>query len=267
MEQISEILPSSRSRSCESPPPPDADRTSEDVIREWVARFAVNCGQQLSEARVLLWIDELSDIEPDRLIPAFRAAMRSHTFNSIPQIGDIRAKIDKTESDARTIEAKVVWERVLMAASLGGHFEDFDAVTQQALGRSGWSYLVHCDSYEGAKWAEKQFVAAYIRLHETRQAEHLLGEGKAKKIIRQLGAELGRAAPRELPPIAAPVAVDQPALGDLGEIRSKLATLRDQLNRPEPKPTMTEAEFEARRELLKLQSAEIRERETVPNPK
>jgi hypothetical protein len=234
-------LPSSKSRSCESPPPPDADRTSEDVIREWVARFAVNCGQQLSEARVLMWIDELSDIEPDRLIHAFPAVEHSHTFNSIPQIGDIRAKIDQAESDARTIEAKTVWERVLMAASLGGHIEDFDAVTQHALDRSAWSYLVHCDNYEGAKWAEKQFIAAYIRLHETRRAEHLLGEGEAKKIIRRLGAELKRAAPKEPPPIAAPVAFASLAPGKLGEIRSKLATLREQKSQsePEPKPTMT----------------------------
>lgn len=224
------------------------------MIREWVARFAVNCGQQLSEARVLLWIDELSDIEPDRLIAAFRAVMRSHTFNSIPQIGDIRAKIDQAESNGLELRAVQAWEHALgVAESDGRGFQALDAATQHAiLAAGGLHWMESCPEQE-LQWAKKRFLEDFKLVHETRQTEHLLSDGEAKQIVRQLAAKRPR--PRALSPVTVPTATA--ALPPDDPIRAEFAALREQLNRPEPMPTKTEAELESRRELLKRQAAQI----------
>lgn len=239
-----------------------ASKSSADAVaRKWVVIFAELHSRAVSAEFVEIWSRALSDIEPELLDRACEQALKTCKF--FPTPADIRTLIDEAQSNAHKIEAETAWNRVFTAASLGGHFEDFDALTQRALNRSGWSYLVHCDSYEGAKWAEKQFVAAYTRLHETRQVERLLGQGEAKKILHQLGAELKRTALRELPPITAPAAAEPLAQSD--SIRADLAALRKQLSCPEPIPepipAMTEAAFAARRELLKRQSTEILESE------
>jgi hypothetical protein len=233
---------------------PASKSSADAVARKWVVIFAELHSRAVSGEFVEIWCRALADIEPDLLDRACEQTLKTCKF--FPTPADVRALIDEAESNARKIEAEAAWQRVFRAASLGGHFEDFDGPTQKALGRSGWSYLVHCDSYEGARFAEKQFIAAYICLHETRQAENLLSDGQAKKIIGQLGAELKRA-PRELPPIA-PAAAEPLAPGD--PIRADLAALCEP--EPTPIPVMTEAEFEARRELLKRQSAEILEHES-----
>jgi hypothetical protein len=235
-----------------------ASKSSADAVsRKWIVIFAELHFREVSSEFIDIWCRALADIDPELLDRACERAVQTCRF--FPTPADIRAAIEEAQSNAHKIEAEAAWNRVFRAASLGGHFDDFDALTQRALGRSGWSYMVHCDSYEGAKWAEKQFVAAYVRLHETRQVEHLLGEGEAKKILRELGAELKRTTPKELPPMAATSAAAVP-LAPGGPIRADFAALHDQLKGPAPIPAMTEPELEARRELLRRQSAEILER-------
>jgi hypothetical protein len=211
---------------------------------------------------VAIWCHALADIEPELLDRACEYACKHCKF--FPTPADIRGQIDQAESNARKIEAEAAWNRVLKAASLGGRFEDFDALTQKALGHSGWSYLIHCDSYEGARFAEKQFISCHIRLRETCQAEHLLGEGEAKKIIRQLASGQPKQPARQLPSVAAPAArAEPPEAAELQAIRSEFATLRAAVETPEAKPeiepkaAMSDAEFRSRKELLRRQAQEI----------
>jgi hypothetical protein len=82
------------------PKTPDVARSSEDVIREWIGRFAVNCGQALSDARVLLWIDELGAFAPEPLEQAFRFVLRSHAINTIPQIGAVHDALQNLQAKA-----------------------------------------------------------------------------------------------------------------------------------------------------------------------
>lgn len=233
-----------------------ASKSSADaVVRQWLVIFGEIHRCENSPELTEIWCRALADIDPERLDRAFEKAMKTCKF--FPTPADICGLIDQAESNARKIEAEAAWNRVFRAASLGGHFDDFDALTRQALGRAGWSYLVNCDSYEGARFAEKQFIAAYICLHETRHAEHLLSDGEAKKIIGQLGTELKRAARRELPPIGAPAAAERLTPKDLNEVRSAFTRLREKDGAAQPKSAMTEADYEARKEVLERQKAQI----------
>jgi hypothetical protein len=179
-------------KSSEQQQPQAASRGSEDVIRLWIARFAVNCGQTLSEARVLLWIDELSDIEPEQLERAFRNVMRSHTFNNIPQIGDIRAQIDDATKSATQQATELAWQHVLdlrrrfwnpdMPGGFSRNMPQLSERVQQAARAAG--VFRDFESVEALHvWAKKRFVESFIAYSEFEQDEFLLPDGEIKDLL------------------------------------------------------------------------------------
>lgn len=106
-------MPISMRKSATQPKTQGAGRTSEELIREWVGRFAVNCGQVLSDARVLLWIDELGGIDPDLLEQAFRIVLQTHSINTIPQIGAVHDALQSLRTNASLNERRVASQRWL----------------------------------------------------------------------------------------------------------------------------------------------------------
>lgn len=78
-----------------SPPPPDGAQTSEATVREWILRFATNCGQPLNDGQVLLWIEQFAGADSALLQRAFQAVLQSHTFSNMPTVGEIYAKLDE----------------------------------------------------------------------------------------------------------------------------------------------------------------------------
>src|SRR5215831_2591749 len=100
MDLENQLVPISLDKSARQPGTPGVAQTSDGVIREWIGRFAENCGQVPSEGRVLLWIDELGSIEPSLLEQAFRTVLQTHAVNTIPQIGEIRAQLEQSKTCA-----------------------------------------------------------------------------------------------------------------------------------------------------------------------
>jgi hypothetical protein len=185
-------LISTRKSSERQQPQAAANRASEDVIRLWIARFAVNCGQTLSDARVLLWIDELSDIEPERLERAFRNVMRSHTFNSIPQVGEIRAQIDGAVESGTQQAAELEWQHVLdlrrrfwnpdMRGGFSRGMPTLSERVQQAARAAG--VFGDFESVEALHvWGKKRFVESFITYSELEQDEFLLPDGEIKNLL------------------------------------------------------------------------------------
>jgi hypothetical protein len=192
-------------------------RTSKDVIHDWYLRFATNCGQRPSEAQELLWIDELSDIDPLRLEYAFRAVIRIHVFATIPQIGQIRAQLDGAAQSAAETAAEVKWGKVLEYIRL--HFNPdippcpacfnrkrcnrhdpprvyprIGKRTQHAIDAAGGlTFLADCDRQD-LPWARKRFIEAYLRYGELEQSQFLLPDGELKESIAALAER------KELPP-------------------------------------------------------------------
>jgi hypothetical protein len=246
----------------------DGRRTSEEIIREWIARFATNCGQVLSEARVLLWLDEFSHVEPERLEAGFGAVMGSHTINTIPQVGEIHALLDHARQVGQENEAQEDWELALdycrrycrpalpnwrrQAPTLPPKIEE--AITRAG----GFNRLESCPESE-LQWAKKDFIAALTNIGELQRVAPLLPRGSAARtFLRQLAARSDKSALRSLAPATAAVEMvpsGSPAPDD--PIRAECATLRERLSQPEPRPAMTSAEFEARRELLQRQAAQL----------
>jgi hypothetical protein len=261
---------SATSKTSESPRLPA--RSSEDVVREWIARFATNCGQPLSNARVVLWLDELADIEPARLEAGFRRLLHSHRFNNIPQIGDIRRQIDDIESRALDLEAEASWQRVLRYAETGGCFigpattGELSPLEKKAAEYAGGLGLIAGCPFDRLPFVKKSYTDALKFLEETGHVKNLLAEGEAKELLRELSTRAEDVDFRkELVPCqdedAIAAAGAEPAKpADVHAIRSEFAALRATAGALEPRPAMTEAEFCARKELLDRQAEQIRQR-------
>jgi len=237
------VLNSTR-KSSESPLPLD-----DDLIREWLARFATNCGQPPSDARMLLWIDELQDIEPERLAHTFRAVMRSHTFNSIPQIGEIRAQIDEANAAGLQLEAESAWETYL------GHVKRFfhpdigwnrrapclSAIIEHCARVAGGPHWVECCPESELQWVRKRFIDAYKLVQETGQVEHLLSDGEGKNILRSLNTTLSPAPSQMLAAAPdslggpGPLAPDDPLRAEFDAVFQRL-----KVSRPAPPPLTPE---------------------------
>lgn len=84
---LSTILP--------SPPLPDDTRSSELVVRKWIARFATNCSQPLGDGQVLLWLEQFQRVASELLEQAFQAVLCEHVFSNIPTVGEVWEKLDE----------------------------------------------------------------------------------------------------------------------------------------------------------------------------
>src|SRR5215471_21024366 len=88
-----------------------------ELISQWVVRFALNADKPLNAKEQAVycstWEEGFSDVDAGRLKAAFVACLRSHTFKTIPTIGDIRQHLQKAESNAAEELAGQKWDRVL----------------------------------------------------------------------------------------------------------------------------------------------------------
>src|SRR5215471_7942325 len=88
-----------------------------ELISQWVVRFALNADKPLNAKEQAVycstWEEGFSDVDARRLKAAFLACLRSHTFKTIPTIGDIRQHLQRAIGNAAKEEAAMKWERVL----------------------------------------------------------------------------------------------------------------------------------------------------------
>lgn len=202
-------------------PPRRSDSQAREIkIREWILRFALNSGKELSkesaDALVLLWCDEFSDIPLDMLEKAFRKLIRTSRF--FPTIADVRGVLDGADAKARELEAQEEWRKALDVATnfyqpdigLYRNAPRLSPATWHALKVAGGLDYLFNATHEQLQWARRRFLEDFALIHETRQVEHLLGDGTAKRVLATLRAGPGPNPARKTLPPAKELAAEKP---------------------------------------------------------
>jgi hypothetical protein len=155
-------------------------------------RFALNADKPLSARDQAVycstWDDGFSDIDAGRLKAAFIACLRSHTFKTIPTIGDIRQHLQKAEGDATDELAERKWTQVLEYIRLEWSPDipsqrRITERTQRAINAAGGlAYIADCEP-EAKQWARKRFIESYIRYGALEQEQYLLPDGELKDAL------------------------------------------------------------------------------------
>jgi hypothetical protein len=164
-----------------------------------VVRFALNADKPLNAKEQAVycatWEEGFADIDAGRLKAAFVACLRSHTFKTIPTLGDIRQHLQKAEHNAIEEQAAQKWDGVVgYAERLSPDICEknprrISEQTRRAINAAGGlDYIRECDM-ESLQWARKRFVEAYVRYAELRQDEYLLPPGEARNLLAACAAE------------------------------------------------------------------------------
>lgn len=156
-------------------------------------RFALNADKPLNAKEqavyISTWEEGFSDVDAGQLKAAFVACLRSHTFKTIPTIGDIRQHLQKAERNAAEEEAAQKWEQVLAyAVRTSPDIPDKNPPpikerTRRAISAAGGlNYMRDCDN-ESLQWSRKRFIEAYVRFDELQQDEYLLPPGEVRDLL------------------------------------------------------------------------------------
>jgi len=170
----------------------------DSLVREWAFRFALNAGQTPSPEQagslLALWIEGFADVPEGQLQAAFLACLRSHTFKTIPTIGDIRQHLQRAIGNAAEEEAAMKWERVLnYAIQTSPDIPDRNPPPIKPRTRcairaaGGLEYIRDCDK-ESLQWARKRFIEAYVRWGELQQDEYLLPPGEVRQLLEEFAS-------------------------------------------------------------------------------
>lgn len=165
----------------------------DSLINEWLTRFALNAGVALGEKEravyLTMWKEGFADVEAGQLHAAFVACLRSHTYKTMPTIGDVRQHLQKAEDGAEEQGAAVKFEQVLAYAVRRSpdipekNPPRISERTRRAINAAGGlDYLRDCDR-ESLQWARKRFIEAYIRYAELHHDEHLLPPGELRDLL------------------------------------------------------------------------------------
>lgn len=176
-------------------PRPSDSASRDSLVREWAFRFALNAGQTLTPEQasslLALWTEGFADVPEGQLQAAFVACLRSHTFKTIPTIGDIRQHLQRATGNAAEEEAARKWEQVLnYARQTSPDIPDrnpprIKPQTRCAIrAAGGLDYIRDCDK-ESLQWARKRFIEAYVHWGALQQDEYLLPPGEVRRLLEE----------------------------------------------------------------------------------
>jgi hypothetical protein len=159
------------------------------LIKQWLVRFGVNFAEDI-EPRLPIWVEELSDITPAKLLPLFQRAMRTCKF--FPRIAEILEPIETSERSAAPTAAEEAWEVVLdlrrvcwnpdMPGPFSRAFAKLSERVQHAARAGGvFREVSHPDQLH--VWGKKNFVESFIAWGELEKDKHLLPEGEIKNLL------------------------------------------------------------------------------------
>lgn len=221
---------------------------TEQVVRKWLVIFGSLFQREITPLLIGAWCELLGDLAPGMMERA--CSQTAKTIRFFPSAGDIRAQLDQAEAKGFELEAETEWQK-LLAWVRENVFPDTGirrgapklapAVNHAAKAAGGIYFIERC-SEEQLVWCRKTFLAAFENIHETREAEHLLGDGDAKRIIGKLvvGAENRNQ-------LASPPEEAEGPLPPLAEVRAVLERVAD---------IPSEEEWERRKLDLKRQANE-----------
>lgn len=160
-------------------------------------RFALNADKALDAGTqavyVSTWADGFADVDPDRLKAAFITCLRSHTFKTMPTIGDVRKHLSEAEAKAGTFEAEQKWTQVL--GYIREHYHPdlsnyraprLSAHTDHAVRAAGGLAFINECSKESLQWAKKRFIEDYVAWTELDRGQFLLPDGSIRAMFKQV---------------------------------------------------------------------------------
>jgi hypothetical protein len=221
------------------------------VAYQWIVKFAAVTGKAAERVLQDIWAEALSDIPADRLNGACERLMKTWRLPNLPLPGDVRAQLEKADAEGFELEAETEWQK-LLAWIRQNYFPDVGvrrgapslrpAVEHAARAAGGFHFIEGC-AEEQLVWCRKTFLAAYKNVHETQQAQHLIGSGEAKKILARLAA-----GPQDRRQLAAPTAQEEPGTDiPRKEVHVALSQIAG---------IPSEEEWEARKAMLKSSALE-----------
>jgi hypothetical protein len=242
-----------------------------NVLTEWMEEWAVIHSVSRYQKIVLtqdvyaLYGKSLADLTAEQLDAACRRA--DAACNCFPKPADIRAQVAGAETKALALESEQVWESLLNWIStyfhpdLGvqsGAPELAPAVKHACRAAGGFSFLERC-SQEQLTWARKTFLSTYRNVRELGQAQHLLSDGAAKRILRQLSD--GPRAVRKSISAAPASSSEKPSAGEVREFLKTVSAERPQVNSAASREDL-EKNWQSQKERLAARAAEL----GIPTP-
>ena len=169
---------------------PSGSTNRDSLIREWVLRFQVNAGQNLTPEHansvVALWTDSFSDLTDSVLEAAFQKTIKSCKF--WPKVADVREHLDRANSNHAEEQAALAWQKVRNYIRLDYHPDlsscrpRFSERVRRAINAAGGlADLSEC-SGENLVFARKRFIESYLRWDELKQDEYLLPDSDVKEL-------------------------------------------------------------------------------------
>jgi hypothetical protein len=232
----------------------------DEIVRKALVVFSEICQRDITPALVAIWVEQLSDIPPQRLNEACKRLAKTWRSNFLPTPGNVRAQLDDAEGKGFELAGEREWQKLLEWVRANvfpdtGIRRGAPRLTPQvelaAKAAGGVFYLERCDD-DQLVWCRKSFLAAYKNVHEAGQVEHLLGDGAAKQILRQLSNS-----PRPARKSIAPESVSEKP--SAGEVREFLKTVCAE----QPRPIASEsaevlaANWRSQKERLAARCAEL----------
>ena len=138
------------------------------------------------------WCQLLGDLTARELENACIQVARTCRF--FPTVGDIRAQLDRANARGFELKAEFAWQTLLdwVQQNL---FPDtgirrgaprLEPTIEHAAKAAGGIHFIQRCSEEQLVWCRKTFLAAHKNVHEAEQAQHLLSDSEAKKILSSL---------------------------------------------------------------------------------
>jgi hypothetical protein len=177
----------------------DSPLTLDSLVREWVAKLAVNAGASLDAKTQAvfcsIWLDGLSDLSPAVLLAAFRKTLRECPYWPV-KVADIRKHVTHAVSNATDEAADKAWNRVLeirrvhWCPDIPAPFDRAvsqltERVKQAARAAGVWRDFTESEWESGTlhTWAKKRFFESFNSWGEREQDKFLLPEGETKKLL------------------------------------------------------------------------------------
>ncbi len=177
----------------------DSPQTLESLIKEWVAKLAVNAGASLDAKTQAvycsIWLEGLSDLPPAVLLAAFRKTLRECVYWPV-KVADIRKHVSSAVCRATDDACEEAWNRCLEIRrchwnpDIPGPFDRAvsrltERVKQAARAAGIWKDFTASEWESGAlhTWAKKRFFESFNAWGEQRQDDFLLPEGEVRKLL------------------------------------------------------------------------------------
>lgn len=178
-------------------------KTSQDFSRtlaKWLGIFSEMCRLEVSELLAKVYAEALKHLTAQQLDAACVAVARTHQAGRLPLPGDILAKVELANQDAKQLEAERAWEALQRQITMWGFDEsrgwfmaryegrklyyapEISDATDYALRQCGGLRAVIDCTDKSFPFMRKDFMAAYTRYTETAGLQ-MLGRIESRAIL------------------------------------------------------------------------------------